>query len=224
MKIKKQKKGNHLHAIVLIAILMVAVCACQSEYYYYTRYYKVEKVFMTRIQIDDFPAKDVELYLTESAFSDCPPETIEHDGKCHAIMPYMGGSIDKAESVMLTSNGKEVNPVPLRYKDFIDTLTLFMNIGFDSIKEYRKGVCYNPNYTLPRSITGSASNKYVCRQDTSLGAFCYLLCFDKRTPLPESGIVKFKDREIKIEIDNNVTKCHLIGLMWQPSYFKKLKL
>ena len=41
MKIKEQKKGNHLHAIVLIAILMVAVCACQSEYYYYTRYYNV---------------------------------------------------------------------------------------------------------------------------------------------------------------------------------------
>lgn len=221
---KKGKKGNHLHAIVLIAILMVAVCACQSEYYYYTRYYKVEKVFMTRIQIDDFPAKDVELYLTESAFSDCPPETIEHDGKYHAIMPYMGGSIDKAESVMLTSNGKEVNPVPLRYKGFIDTLTLFMNIEYDNTKSIYEGVCYHPGYTLSRCITDGGAGNYRCRQDTSLRASCYLLCFDKKKPLPESGIVKFKDREIKIEIDNNVRKCHLIGSMRQPSYFQKLKL
>lgn len=197
---------------------MAVASACKSDYYYYTRYYKVEKVFMTRIQINDFPVKNVELYLTESAFSDCPPETIKHDGKCHAIRPYAGGSIDKAEKVILTNKGKEVYTVPLRHKDFKDSLTIFMNLKDDSMQNIYEGVCYFPNRTLPRSIIGSASEKYECKQDTSLTSFCYLLCFNKNKPLPESGIVKFKDREIKIEIDNNTKKFHLIGPIWQPHY------
>lgn len=224
MRKKKSKKRNHLHAIVQIALLMVVVCACQGDYRLYTRYYKVEKVYMTRIQVDDFPVKDVELYLTESAFSACPPETIKDDGKYHAIMPYMGGSIDQAEKVILTNTGKEVYPIPLRYKEFNDSLTIFMNLKDDSTQNIYEGVCYYPNRTLTRSIIGSGSEKYQCKQDTSLTSFCYLLCFDKKKPLPESGIVKFKDREIKMEIDNNTKKFHLVGPIRQPHYFQELGL
>ncbi len=198
---------------------MAAVCACQSEYYYYTRYYNVEKVFMKRIQIDKFPVKDVELYLTESAFSDCPPETIEHDGKYHAIMPYMGGSIDKAESVMLMNSGKEINAVPLRYDDFVDSLDVVMHLSEDDTKYIYEYVGYRANMSLPQLITGGGGEIYRCRQDTSFNAFCYLICFDKKKPLPESGVVKFKDRKIKIEIDNNVKKYHMIGPIWQPGHY-----
>ena len=218
MRKKKSKRRNHLHAIVLIVLVMAVASACKSDYYYYTRYYKVEKVFMTRIQINDFPVKNVELYLTESAFSDCPPETIKHDGKCHAIRPYAGGSIDKAEKVILTNKGKEVYTVPLRHKEFNDTLDVLMHLSEDNTKKIYEYVRFNNTLTLSESITGGGGELYQCKQDTSLTSFCYLLCFDKKKTLPESGIVKFKDREIKIEIDNNTKKFHLIGPIWQPHY------
>lgn len=88
----------------------------------------------------------------------------------------------------------------------------------DITKKIYEYVRFNNTLTLSESITGGGGELYQCRQDTSLTSFCYLLCFDKKKTLPESGIVKFKDREIKIEIDNNTKKFHLIGPIWQPHY------
>jgi hypothetical protein len=78
---------------------------------------------MTRICVDSFPAAPALMYLVESAFSDCPPETIRSDGRYRAVQPYIGGSIDTIESGKMTGDLALItslpNPKKLNSEEFI---------------------------------------------------------------------------------------------------------
>ena len=101
---KKRKTDRPLLVTAMIVLAMVAsvMVACQNDYYLYQRHFKIEEIHMTRVSIDSFPADPAVMYLIESAYSDCPPETIKSDGKARGYPPYAGGAVDTILSVEFT--------------------------------------------------------------------------------------------------------------------------
>ena len=99
---KKRKTDRPLLVTAMIVLVMVVVSACQNDYYLYQRHFKIEEIHMTRVSIDSFPADPAVMYLIESAYSDCPPETIKSDGKARGYPPYAEGSVDTILSVEFT--------------------------------------------------------------------------------------------------------------------------
>ena len=110
---------------------MIVISACQDEYTY-QKHFKIEKVYMTRISIEDFPTDDAVLYLMEPAFSACPPETVMCyvDIRCklpfieapeayrtvRGTPPFSGGSIDTISSLTFNdNNGMIVHPIQLHW-------------------------------------------------------------------------------------------------------------
>ena len=112
---KKKKTDRPLLVTAMIVLVMVVVSACQNEYYTYQKYFKIEKVYMTRISIEDFPIDDAVLYLIEPAFSNCPPETIKYDGTMRGTPSYSGGSIDTITNITFTHDRKIIHPIQLHW-------------------------------------------------------------------------------------------------------------
>ena len=201
------KIGKNLPAIVAIVLAMAAVVACQGEYCIRQKNFKIEKMYMTRICVDSFPAAPALMYLVESAISDCPPETIRSDGRYRALPPYFGGSIDTIVSVEFTNKGNQIMPTQLHWQDSADSLDA-------SIYLYKEGETIDFSWTiyiadyryLPRLMIEPRSKFNTCSYDTCYRSLTYLVCFDKKSPLVESGIVKCKNREIKIEVNNTPLK------------------
>lgn len=199
--------GKHLPAIAVIVLAMAAVVACQGEYCIRQKNFKIEKMYMTRISIDSFPAAPALMYLVESAISDCPPETIRSDGRYRALPAYFGGSIDTIVSVEFTNKGNQIMPTQLHWQDSADSLDA-------SIYLYKEGEDFNfPSTTyiadseyLPMLMMEPSIEFNTCSYDTCYRSLTYLVCFDKNSPLIESGIVKCKNRDIKIEVNNTPMK------------------
>ena len=203
------KIGKHLPAIVAIVLAMAVtvVAACQGEYCTRQKNFKIEKMYMTRISIDSFPAAPALMYLVESAISDCPPETIRSDGRYRALPAYFGGSIDTIVSVEFTNKGNQIMPTQLHWQDSADSLDASIYLYKEGETIDFSGTIYIADYRyLPRLMIEPRSKFNTCSYDTCYRSLTYLVCFDKKSPLVESGIVKCKNREIKIEVNNTPLK------------------
>ncbi len=203
------KIGKHLPAIVAIVLAMAVtvVAACQGEYCTRQKNFKIEKMYMTRISIDSFPADPALMYLVESAISDCPPETIRSDGRYRALPAYFGGSIDTIVSVEFTNKGNQIMPTQLHWQDSADSLDASIYLYKEGETIDFSGTIYIADYRyLPRLMIEPRSKFNTCSYDTCYRSLTYLVCFDKKSPLVESGIVKCKNREIKIEVNNTPLK------------------
>ena len=223
--------GKHLPAIAVIVLAMAVtvVAACQGEYCIRQKNFKIEKMYMTRICVDSFPAAPALMYLVESAISDCPPETIRSDGRYRALPPYFGGSIDTIVSVEFTNKGNEIFPTQLHWQDCYEIMIASKGIRIDTTQQnwqnsadsldasiylYKEGetidfsgTIYIADYRyLPRLMIEPRSKFNTCSYDTCYRSLTYLVCFDKKSPLVESGIVKCKNREIKIVVNNTPMK------------------
>ena len=201
------KIGKNLPAIVAIVLAMAAVVACQGEYCIRQKNFKIEKMYMTRICVDSFPAAPALMYLVESAISDCPPETIRSDGRYRALPPYFGGSIDTIVSVEFTNKGNQIMPTQLHWQDSADSLDASIYLYKEGETIDFSGTIYIADYRyLPRLMIEPRSKFNTCSYDTCYRSLTYLVCFDKKSPLVESGIVKCKNREIKIVVNNTPMK------------------
>ena len=114
---RKEKKwtGSPLLVTAMIVLAMVAVSACRNEYYYVVMNFRIEKVYLTPITIDDFPADEARLYLMEVAFSDCPPDSFVANGVLRGTPKYSRGSIDTVTRVKFTNEGLIVHPKQLHW-------------------------------------------------------------------------------------------------------------
>lgn len=229
----KELTRKILHVIVAIVLVTVVISACQNDYYLYQRHFKIEEIHMTRVSIDSFPADPAVMYLIESAYSDCPPETIKSDGKARGYPPYAGGSVDTILSVEFTHNGAPVIPTQLHWHNCYDIMIASKGIRIDTTQvnwqncadTLDAGMClfndcknfyysttfYIADYQyLPQLLMEGEFYK-KCSFDTCYNSFTYLVCFDKDTPLPDASIVRCKNREIKVKVDNNPVKLKLNG-------------
>ena len=200
--------GKHLPAIVAIVLAMAVtvVAACQGEYCTRQKNFKIEKMYMTRICVDSFPAAPALMYLVESAISDCPPETIRSDGRYRALPAYFGGSIDTIVSVEFTNKGNQIMPTQLHWHDSADSLDASIYLYKEGETIDFSGTIYIADYRyLPRLMI-EAADFSTCSYDTCYRSLTYLVCFDKNSPLVESGTVKCKNREIKIMVNNTPLK------------------
>ena len=224
------KIGKQLPAIVAIVLAMAVtvVAACQGEYCIRQKNFKIEKMYMTRICVDSFPAAPALMYLVESAISDCPPETIRSDGRYRALPPYFGGSIDTIVSVEFTNKGNEIFPTQLHWQDCYEIMIASKGIRIDttlqnwqnsadsldaSIYLYKEGedvLFRSTTYKADRNDLSSVmmvpDDFNTCSYDSCYRSLTYLVCFDKNSPLIESGTVKCKNREIKIMVNNTPLK------------------
>ena len=115
-----EKKKEHIRkpisaiALTVMVIIAMVVSACRNEYIYYKGHFKIEKVHMTRISIDDFPAEKTALYLMEVAYSDAPLDSIIYDGKLRMpdILPL---SVDSITMVTFKNKGLLVHPNQIRW-------------------------------------------------------------------------------------------------------------
>ena len=204
-KLRKQT-GKLFLVIVANVLAMVAVVACQGEYCIRQKNFKIEKMYMTRICVDSFPAAPALMYLVESAISDCPPETIRSDGRYRALPPYFGGSIDTIVSVEFTNKGNQIMPTQLHWHDSADSLDASIYLYKEGETIDFSGTIYIADYRyLPRLMI-EAADFSTCSYDTCYRSLTYLVCFDKNSPLVESGTVKCKNREIKIMVNNTPLK------------------
>ncbi|MBR6191718.1 MAG: hypothetical protein IKQ68_06135 [Prevotella sp.] len=205
-KLRKQT-GKLFLVIVANVLAMVAVAACQGEFYTYQRHFKIEKVYMTRICVDSFPAAPALMYLVESAFSDCPPETIRSDGRYRAVQPYIGGSIDTIESVEFTNKGSNIVPTRLRWHNVGDTLDAIMYLYKEGEEMFFPETMYMSDHRLlPEIMMGAGSMFHRCSYDSCFRSQTYLVCFDRNSPLIDEGVVRFKNREIRIKVNNTPLK------------------
>ena len=205
-KLRKQT-GKLFLVIVANVLAMVAVVACQGEYCIRQKNFKIEKMYMTRICVDSFPAAPALMYLVESAISDCPPETIRSDGRYRALPPYFGGSIDTIVSVEFTNKGNQIMPTQLHWHDSADSLDASIYLYKEGETIDFSGTIYIADYRyLPRLMIEPRSKFNTCSYDTCYRSLTYLVCFDKKSPLVESGTVKCKNREIKIMVNNTPLK------------------
>ncbi|MBR4268592.1 MAG: hypothetical protein IKQ47_02255 [Prevotella sp.] len=233
---KRKKTSNSLLVTAMIVLVMVVVSACQNEYYYVVTNFKIEKVYLTPITIDGFPADEAKLYLMEVAFSDCPPDSFLVDGTLKGIRIYSHGSIDTVTRVKFTHDGLIVHPKQLHWdenekqhisqRDFseiestesplcnnIDTLDAWMYIQEEGIDKVRP-VFYSTDYELlcGHLMSISDDDMVPCRYDSSY--YCsstFLVAFDSNSSLPNDGYVKFRKRKVKIEIKDKPLKFKLKG-------------
>ena len=232
---KKKKTDRPLLVTAMIVLVMVVVSACQNEYYYVVTNFKIEKVYLTPITIDGFPADEAKLYLMEVAFSDCPPDSFVA-GELRGIRMYSHGSIDTVTRVKFTHDGLIVHPKQLHWeenekhhisqRDFseiestesplcnnIDTLDAWMYIQEEGIDKVRP-VFYSTDYELlcGHLMSISDDDMVPCRYDSSY--YCsstFLVAFDSNSSLPNDGYVKFRKRKVKIEIKDKPLKFKLKG-------------
>ena len=200
------KIGKNLPAIVAIVLAMAAVVACQGEYCIRQKNFKIEKMYMTRICVDSFPAAPALMYLVESAISDCPPETIRSDGRYRALPPYFGGSIDTIVSVEFTNKGNQIMPTQLHWQDSADSLDASIYLYKEGEDVLFRSTTYKADRNDLSSVMMVPDDFNTCSYDSCYRSLTYLVCFDKNSPLVESGIVKCKNREIKIEVNNTPLK------------------
>ena len=198
--------GKHLPAIAVIVLAMAAVVACQGEYCIRQKNFKIEKVYMTRICVDSFPAAPALMYLVESAISDCPPETIRSDGRYRALPPYFGGSIDTIVSVEFTNKGNEIFPTQLHWQDSADSLDASIYLYKEGEDVLFRSTTYKADRNDLSSVMMVPDDFNTCSYDSCYRSLTYLVCFDKNSPLIESGTVKCKNREIKIMVNNTPLK------------------
>ncbi len=232
---KKRQTDSPLLVTAMIVLVMVAnvIVACQNEYHLYQRHFKIEEIHMTRVSIDSFPADPAVMYLIESALSDCPPETIKSDGKARGYPPYAGGSIDTILSVEFTHNGTPVIPTQLHWHNCYEIMIASKGIRIDTTQVNWQNCADTLDagmylYNMKDNInsfftTNKADYKNLpalmmcpnefndCSFDKNYFSLCYLVCFDKDSPLPDASIVRCKNREIKVKVDNNPVKLKLNG-------------
>ena len=213
----------------MIVLVMVVVSACQNEYYYVVTNFKIEKVYLTPITIDGFPADEAKLYLMEVAFSDCPPDSFVANGTLRGIRIYSHGSIDTVTRVKFTHDGLIVHPKQLHWEENekhhisqrefseiestesplcnnIDTLDAWMYIQEEGIDKVRP-VFYSTDYELlcGHLMSISDDDMVPCRYDSSYYcSYPYLVAFDNNSSLPDNGNVEFKNRNVKIEIKDKL--------------------
>ena len=99
-----------------MVVIAVIVSACKKEYLYYQWHFKIEKIRMSRISIEDFPADKSALYLIEVAFTDAPLDSVVDDGKLRALEIYSHGSIDTITDMTFMNKGLLIHPDKLHWK------------------------------------------------------------------------------------------------------------
>lgn len=215
MQNEKKQQGKLLLVIAVVALAMVVVVACKERYTLYTKNFKIEKVYMTPVIIDSFPAEPAKFYLLEVAFSDCPPEKEIYDGAVRGYKePYRGGSIDTIVSVNFSSNGVKILPTKLHWYDCPDSLSAYMNL-YDTnnkIKYHQVHYLAEENYLTLMLMEATTSIQLdVCRHDTSYKVFNHIIGFNSNIANIDDGYIIFNDRKIRIKIMNPTQKMKIIG-------------
>jgi len=232
MRKKRKKTSNSLLVTAMIVLVMVAsvIVACQNEYYYVVTNFKIEKVYLTPITIDGFPADEAKLYLMEVAFSDCPPDSFVA-GELRGIRIYSHGSIDTVTRVKFTHDGLIVHPKQLHWipskKHHVQGRHYFEIPKYNNLDIYDAwisileesgnrtlDVYYSSDYWMLSRLLMSISDDVIvpCRYDSSYYcSYPYLVAFDNNSSLPDNGNVEFKNRNIKIEIKDKLLNFKLKG-------------
>lgn len=102
--------------VIGMVVIAVIVAACKKEYLYYQWHFKIEKVRMSRISIEGFPADKSALYLLEVAYSNAPLDSVVDDGKLRALEIYAHGSIDTITDVTFMNKELSIHPDKLHWK------------------------------------------------------------------------------------------------------------
>lgn len=227
---RKKETSRSLLATAMIVLVMVVVSACQNEYYYVVTNFKIEKVYLTPITIDGFPADEAKLYLMEVAFSDCPPDSFVA-GELRGIRIYSHGSIDTVTRVKFTHDGLIVHPKQLHWipskKHHVQGRHYFEIPKYNNLDIYDAwisileesdnrtlDVYYSSDYWMLSRLLMSISDDVIvpCRYDSIYYcSYPYLVAFDNNSSLPDNGNVEFKNRNIKIEIKDKLLNFKLKG-------------
>ncbi|MCR5069306.1 MAG: hypothetical protein K6A78_05860 [Prevotella sp.] len=236
---KKKKTDRPLLATAMIVLVMI-VSACKDEYIYFQGHFKIDKVRMTRISIEDFPADNSVLYLMELVATEAPLDSMIYDGKLR-MREIFPESKDSIEGLTFRYRGLLVYPKQIHWhpKDETNVIDVRYHPNFSSLercdKSWKSFLCNNVDtfnakmYLLEEKTNRIAQIEYITdyrnvpyrikSMDTKAGVCVFdnksdcssriLVSFDKNGPLPDEGFIKFKNRKLYMEIDDNPKKFKL---------------
>lgn len=131
-----------------MVVTAILASACRNEYIYYQGHFKIDRVRMTRIIIDDFPADYSVLYLMEVVASKAPLDSMRYDGKLR-MKEIFPESTDSIEGLTFRNKGLLVHPKQIHWKpkDETNAIDVRFHPNFSSLekcdKSWRSFLCNN---------------------------------------------------------------------------------
>ena len=174
-----------------MVLIVMIVSACRNKYIYYQGHFKIEKIHMTRISIEGFPAEKAALYLMEVAYSNAPHDSMIYDGKLRMpeIFPR---SVDSITMVTFKNKGLLVHPnqthwIPIEDGKQTDAHSPINSSTMKNCDENSETILCNNNDTVDASmyLREIMSNKIISvsyladYRDLPYDLMCMMLEYDK---------------------------------------------